>query len=183
MGLGPVQCLDCAVLVQERAEELVANVRQVDTSLQEAIATIAKTQELASQAAAATDLQQLSQDVDQLKSSIPDRDEMEKAVKQIQDLQENGLSALDDVGKLKADTTGLQERVAQVEALSSGFEGLKDAVQQTRDDVASLQASMEESSKASEGFMERLGALEADIHGFGEVEAKVRMPHASGCYL
>lgn len=145
-------------------------------ALQEAMADIAKTGELAAKAASATDLQQLSEAVDSLKTSIPDREEMEKAVKQIKDLQTNGVSALDDVVQLKSELTALQGRVAQVEALSTSFDGLKDDVVKTRDDVATLMASMEDSAQSAAGMSDRLVALEANVASFGEVQAKVSTP-------
>lgn len=150
-----------------------ANGTHAAAGLQEAMADIAKTQELAAKAAAATDLHQLSEAVDKLKTSIPDREEMEKAVKQIKDLQSNGLSALDDVGQLKSELTGLQGRVTQVEALSTSFDGLQDDVVKTRDDVAALMASMEDSVQSAAGMSDRLIALEANVASFAEVQAKV----------
>lgn len=140
------------------------------------MAEIAKAAELAAQAASATDLHQLSEAVDNLKIGIPDREEMEKAVMQIKDLQTNGLSALEDVGLLKSELTDLQGRVTQVEALSTSFDVLKEDVAKTRDDVAALMASMEDSAESATGMSDRLNALEANVASFGEVQAKVSTP-------
>ena len=159
--------------VQERAVELTSDFTKIDARIQQVTDETAKVLELATKAATATDVKAVIDAMDTLKTSIPDRDEMEKVVKQITDLKENGLSALGDVDSLKSDLVSLQDRVEKVESLSSSFEDLKTDAMKTQTDVKALQSSIEDSTKELVGVEGRLGALEANTKTLDEVHAKV----------
>lgn len=159
--------------VQERAVELTSDFTKIDARIQQVTDETAKVLELATKAATATDVKAVIDAMDTLKTSIPNRDEMEKVVKQITDLKENGLSALGDVDSLKSDLVSLQDRVEKVESLSSSFEDLKTDAMKTQTDVKALQSSIEDSTKELVGVEGRLSALEANTKTLDEVHAKV----------
>eukprot|EP00892_Ulva_mutabilis_P012467 jgi/Ulvmu1/9593/UM054_0023.1 len=159
---------------EERATEAAANVSRIDASLQELAADSARVLELAAQAATATDLKAVSDAMDEMKANIPNREEMEKVVKQIADLKDNGLSALDDVGSLKSDLASLQDRLAKVESLSNSFEDLKTDVTKTQQDVKALELSVDDSAKAVTAVESRITALEANVKALVDVQAKVK---------